>query len=149
MVSATILFLQTSCVIPQAILLFRGREVLPERHFNLGKYGPVVNAIAVAWVTLIDVLACFPVFLPVTPHNMSYVAVVTVGLVAFVIILWITVKRGRYVGARVDFETMHARRRAALYSDPQVLDGQGEPEAAWAATRANSQSLREAADEKQ
>lgn len=141
MVSTTVLFLQTSCVMPQAILLFRGREVLPERYFSLGRWGPVVNAVALVWITIVDVLACFPVFLPVTPQNMSYVVVVTVGLLAVVIILWFTLKRGVYVGPRVNLELMHERRRAALHHGTHVLDGRGEVEAAWSGSTAETETV--------
>jgi choline transport protein len=115
MVSAAIIFQQTSCVIPQAILLYRGREkVLPERHFKLGRLGPFINAIAVAWVVFLDVLYCFPVLLPATPQNMSYVSVVSVGLVAFVLGLWFTTKRKVFTGPNVDYALMEERRLAAI-----------------------------------
>ena len=115
MVSAAIIFQQTSCVIPQAIVLFRGRDkVLPPRHFNLGRLGPIINATAVAWVIFLDVLYCFPVALPVTAQNMSYVSVVSTGLVLFVIALWFTTKRNVFKGPKVDYELMNERRLAAI-----------------------------------
>jgi choline transport protein len=115
MVSATIIFLQTSCVIPQAVVLYRGREkVLPPRHFNLGHFGAPVNAISVAWVIYLDVLYCFPTTMPVTAQNMSYVSVVSVGLVGFVVILWFSTKRSSFKGPRIDLDLLHARRVAAI-----------------------------------
>ncbi|KAK5122246.1 hypothetical protein LTR85_004156 [Meristemomyces frigidus] len=115
MVSCAIIFQQTSCVIPQAIVLYRGRDkVLPQRYFNLGRLGPVINATAVAWVIFLDVLYCFPVALPVTAQNMSYVSVVSGGLVLFVIILWFTTKKGVFRGPKVDYELMNERRLVAL-----------------------------------
>ncbi|KAK3641930.1 hypothetical protein LTR56_011031 [Elasticomyces elasticus] len=115
MVSAAIIFQQTSCVIPQAIVLFRGRDkVLPPRHFNLGRLGPIINATSVAWVIFLDVLYCFPVALPVTAQNMSYVSVVSMGLVLFVIALWFTTKRNVFKGPKVDYELMNERRLAAI-----------------------------------
>jgi len=118
MVNTTILFLQTSCVIPQAILLCRNRdEVLPERYFSLGKFGVVVNVISVAWVVFLDVLYCFPVFRPVTPENMSYVSVVLVGLLSIVVIIWFTTKKGKFTGPKINLELMNERRRAALNAE--------------------------------
>ncbi|KAF2115737.1 amino acid permease-domain-containing protein [Lophiotrema nucula] len=115
MVSAAIIFMQTSCVIPQAILLYRGRDrVLPPRYFDLGRLGVPVNAIAVAWIVFLDILYCFPTSMPVTPQNMSYVRVVCAGLLAFVIILWLSTKKGVFEGPKVDFELLNARRLAAL-----------------------------------
>ena len=123
MISAAIVFLQTSCVIPQAILLYRGRDrVLPERYFNLGKLGPVINATAVAWVVFLNVLYCIPTAVPVTPQNMSYVSVVTVGLVSFVVILWFTTKRGVFKGPRIDYELLRERREAAIHVGVEFVE---------------------------
>ncbi|KAH8891114.1 hypothetical protein GQ53DRAFT_806598 [Thozetella sp. PMI_491] len=67
MVSATIVFLQTSCVIPQAIIIYCGRQrVLPPRYFDLGR--------------------------------MSYVLVVSVGLMLFVMGTWLVSKRSIFKG---------------------------------------------------
>jgi choline transport protein len=116
MISASIVFLQTSCVIPQAILLYRGRDrVLPARYFNLGRFGAAINATAVVWVIFLDIVYCIPTALPVTPQNMSYVSVVCTGLVGFVLILWFTTKRGKFQGPRIDMELLRERREAAIH----------------------------------
>ena len=121
MVGANVIFLQTSCVIPQAILLWRGRErVLPRRYFSLGALGPWVNGTAVAWVVLLDVLYCFPTTMPVKPESMNYVSVVAVGLVLFVTTLWLTSKRGVFQGPRVNEDELIRRRNAAL----NIIDSQ-------------------------
>ncbi|KAJ3542333.1 hypothetical protein NM208_g4154 [Fusarium decemcellulare] len=115
MVSAAIIFLQTSCVIPQAVVLYRGRDrVLPLRYFSLGKYGSLINGISVAWVVFLDILYCFPTSMPVTPQNMSYVSVVCTGLIGFVIALWFTTKRGTFTGPKIDLDLINARRVAAV-----------------------------------
>ena len=115
MAGAAIIFLQTSCVIPQAILLYRRRDrVLPKRHFNLGKLGVPINAIAVVWVAFLNVLYCFPTSMPVTPQNMSYVSVVCTGLVGVVVVLWFTTKRGTFTGPKIDFELLNSRRLAVI-----------------------------------
>jgi choline transport protein len=115
MVSTCIVFLQTSCVIPQAILLYRGRDrVLPPRHFDLGRLGTPINAIAIAWVAFLDVLYCFPTSLPVSPQNMSYVSVVSAALVLFVVLLWFTTKRGVFTGPKIDLALLTERRNAAM-----------------------------------
>jgi choline transport protein len=119
MVSACIVFLQTSCVIPQAIVLYRGRSrVLPPRHFDLGRLGVPINAVAVTWVVFLDILYCFPTSVnPVTPQNMSYVSVVAAGLIVFVVSLWFTTKRGVFVGPKIDWDLLVARRNAAIQQD--------------------------------
>jgi choline transport protein len=123
MVSAAIIFQQTSCIIPQAIVLYRGRDkILPERYFNLGsRFGPFINGLAVAWVVFLDILYCFPTAMPVTPQNMSYVSVVSAGLVAFVILLWYTTKKGVFEGPRIDFELLSARRHAAIEGLDEIV----------------------------
>ncbi|KAL7783094.1 amino acid transporter [Trichoderma ceciliae] len=127
MVNATIMFTQTSCVIPQAILLYRGREkVLPKRYFNLGKVGPVVNAVSVSWTFFLDVLICFPTFMPVTSENMNYVSVVYVGLTLLVLLLWFTTKRGTFTGPQVDIQMMNERRLAALNLKSTSIQADGE-----------------------
>lgn len=126
MVSACIFFLQTSCVIPQAILVYRGRnKVLPARHFDLGRFGYAVNITAVLWVLFLDVLYCFPTSLPATSTNMSYVSVVAAGLILFVVGLWFTTKRGVFKGPRVDVVLLNERRNAAIYGEGTVVEGQG------------------------
>ncbi|RBR09356.1 uncharacterized protein FIESC28_09964 [Fusarium coffeatum] len=115
MVSAAIIFLQTSCIIPQAVLLYRGREkVLPLRYFSLGTFGAWINGISVAWVVYLDIQYCFPTVMPATAENMSYVSVVFVGLVGFVIVLWHTTKKGTFTGPRIDLDLLNARRVAAV-----------------------------------
>jgi choline transport protein len=125
MVSAAIIFLQTSCIIPQAILLYRGRDrVLPKRHFSLGRYGAAVNAVAVVWVCFLNVLYCFPTSLPVTPQNMSYVSVVCTGLVGFVIVLWFTTKKKTFRGPTIDYDLLNERRMAAISDGVIITEGE-------------------------
>ena len=101
-VSLAILGLNTSYAIPQALVLFRGRDkVLPkERYFDLGGVmGPFCNAFSVAWVALYTVLFCFPVFLPVDDAgSMNYLGVVVVGVGLLILVLWWGGKRRTFVG---------------------------------------------------
>ncbi|KAJ5326587.1 hypothetical protein MYU51_014591 [Penicillium brevicompactum] len=102
MVGAAVIFLQTSCALPQAIVLWRGRDkVLPERAFSLGKMGPAVNFISVIWVLFLDIIFFLPTERPVTKENMNYVSVVSVGLTLFVLGLYFFSKRGKFNGPRV------------------------------------------------
>lgn len=117
MISALILFLQTSCAIPQAILLFRGRsKTLPPRYFRIPEpWGYITNAVAVAWVLFTDFLACIPVSYPVTLQNMKWVSVVTAGLLSlFTLLLWALDKRATFRGRKVDIELMRVGREEAL-----------------------------------
>ena len=54
--------------------------------------------------------------MPVTPQNMSFVSVVSVGLLAFVIVLWYTTKRKVFKGPHIDYELLKERRMEAIHS---------------------------------
>ena len=86
-----------SYIIPIVCFLIRGRSDLPkERYFNLGRFGPIINVIAVGWASMVSVFLCFPVYLPVTALTMNYAsAVIAVGLVLFTL-LWFLHARQHY-----------------------------------------------------
>lgn len=108
MVGAAVIFLQTSCALPQAILLWRGREnVLPERPFSLGRFGTAINFVAVAWVIFLDILCCIPTEMPVTKENMNYISVVSIGLTGIVFLIYVFSKRGKYLGPRMPSQDVH------------------------------------------
>jgi choline transport protein len=74
MVGANVVFMMTSYVIPQGIVAWRGRSaVFPKRHFDLGRWGVIVNIIACLWAVFLDVVACIPMTVPVTRTNMNWV----------------------------------------------------------------------------
>ncbi|RVX66394.1 hypothetical protein B0A52_09624 [Exophiala mesophila] len=103
-ISLAILGLNVTYVIPQAIVVIRGRDkVLPKRAFNLGPImGPFCNIFSTLWISLYTVLFCFPVFLPVTVQDMNYVSVVLVGVVLFILVTWWAGKRHTFVGPKID-----------------------------------------------
>jgi choline transport protein len=120
MVNAPIIFLQTSCIIPQAILLYRGRDrVLPKWYFSHGRYGFATNAVAVAWVCFLNIL-----YWPITSQHMSYVSVMCTGLVGFVLVLWFTSKRKTFRGPKVGYELLEERRIAAMHDGVIVTEGE-------------------------
>lgn len=116
MINASVIFLQTPLAIPQVIMIWRGRsKVLPPRYFAIPEpWGTSVNIIAVAYVAFTNVLGCVPISRPVTLENMNWISVVAVGIVVFVIALWLLSKRAVFMGPRVDVELMKARREEAL-----------------------------------
>jgi len=70
--------------------------------------------VAVAWVVFLDVVYCFPIVMPVTKTNMNYVSIVVTGLVAFVVALWFTSKKGKFTGPKIDMAQLTERRMAAI-----------------------------------
>ncbi|KAM5349035.1 hypothetical protein ACJ41O_008858 [Fusarium nematophilum] len=66
-------FFVNSYGIPILLLLAKGRKSLPEtRAFHLGRFGAVVNVMALSYLVLLGVIINFPTFLPVTPSNMNW-----------------------------------------------------------------------------
>ncbi|KAL1873124.1 hypothetical protein VTK73DRAFT_1085 [Phialemonium thermophilum] len=100
-VNASILVMNVSYVVPQAISLYRGRDkVLPERAFDLGAFGPYINGFSIIWVTVFAVLFCFPVTSPTTVQSMNYVSVVVVGVVVVILGGWYGGKRRTFTGPK-------------------------------------------------
>lgn len=98
-INASIFVMNVTYAIPQAIVLFRGRDkVLPKRYFNLGVVGPFFNAFSVAWVTLYAVLFCFPLTYPTAVHSMNYVSVVVIGIIVIIQGVWYAGKRKTFIG---------------------------------------------------
>jgi choline transport protein len=59
--------------------------------------------------------------MPVTPQKMSYVSVVSVGLVTFVTILWFSTKKGKFRGPKIDMDLLNARRHAAIEGVEEIV----------------------------
>ncbi|KZF20738.1 putative GABA permease [Xylona heveae TC161] len=85
--------LSTSYGIPILVSLMRGRKLVRDSTFSLGKFGFVINALTIAWIALAVVLFCMPVSLPVDATDMNYASVVFAGF-ATISIVWYFI-RGR------------------------------------------------------
>ncbi|GKZ30982.1 hypothetical protein AbraIFM66950_010807 [Aspergillus brasiliensis] len=72
-ITSAVLFLNITYVVPQGILLVRGRSTLPKRYFNLGWTGYFCNGFAVVWIVIQGVLTCLPPSPEVTLGSMNYV----------------------------------------------------------------------------
>lgn len=66
-----IICLQLSFAMPVAISLASGRKHMTDAPFNLGRWGYVMNIVAVLWTSLQLVLFSMPAVLPVTPVTMG------------------------------------------------------------------------------
>jgi hypothetical protein len=69
--SASVIGLYTSYAAPIFLRITSGRDKLVPGSFSLGSWFVPIGAIAVAWVTFIDVLLIFPTVRPTTANNMS------------------------------------------------------------------------------
>lgn len=87
--SMAILGMYASYFSPILFMFMYGRRTnspivrgLGSKTFNLGpRWGPVVNVIAMMWLIVAMVFSTFPTVEPVTPMNMNYCVVVTMGWV--------------------------------------------------------------------
>lgn len=115
-IAMSILSLNLTYAIPQAVVLFRGRsKVLPARSFNLGPImGRFCNLFSTLWVALFTVIFCFPVFRPVTAGSMNYVSVIIAGVFVFVAALWFLQKRKTFTGPNVELEGLDLVRSMSI-----------------------------------
>ncbi|KAL9623413.1 MAG: hypothetical protein Q9160_002306 [Pyrenula sp. 1 TL-2023] len=126
MVGATTVFFGTSYVIPQGILVWRGRDrVLPRRHLNLGRWGWWVNVLSVAWTILANVVYCIPVTRPVTAENMNWISVMVVFIVALMLVTWFVSIKHVFRGPSINMEMLLRARNETLkgvhVADERVL----------------------------
>ncbi|RKK67953.1 hypothetical protein BFJ69_g14047 [Fusarium oxysporum] len=119
--SATI-YLNLTYVIPQTILLFRGRSLLPTRVLSLGPLGWFCNAFSLFAVSAVSILLCFPPIIPVEVSSMNYTSVVIFGLAAIVMILWFTTGKS-FRGPDVDVEAIEALAAAGLVGRGRKFSG--------------------------
>lgn len=69
--SASVIGLYTSYVTPIFLRITSGRDTFVPGSFSLGRWTVPLGAIAVAWVSFINILLMFPTLLPATAKNMS------------------------------------------------------------------------------
>ncbi|CAG9970781.1 unnamed protein product [Clonostachys byssicola] len=101
MVSANIVFMMVSYVIPQGIAAYRGRSnVLPARNFDLGKFGLPINVISCIWVGFLAVVACVPTVRPVSLSNMNWVSAVILFITAYTLLAWHFWQRHSFKGPK-------------------------------------------------
>lgn len=95
--AAAILFF-LAYTIPIMCLVFN-REVLRGRYryFSLGyRMGLVINTVALAWMLLMTVVLCFPIYLPVTSSSMNYASAVVGGVLLVYGVNWLLHARRKY-----------------------------------------------------
>jgi len=103
--AASVFFINSFCI-PIALLLIRGRKTLPEnRSFHLGRFGLVINVLALCFCILLTVVVNIPTFVPVTALTMNW----TVAYVAICILVTV----GNWFWARHSYQPPQP-----LYTEP-------------------------------
>jgi amino acid transporter len=98
-VSVGVQALAVSYAIPIGTSLFHGRRDVSNAKWNCGPIvGPIVNVVAIAWISFEVVLFSMPTALPVTEISMNYASVVLVGFMALAGIWYFAHARKVYKG---------------------------------------------------
>jgi len=93
--------LSTSYGLPVLILLFRGRYLVTNAPFHLGKFGYAINIITILWILLSIVLFTMPTSIPVTGSTMNYASVLFIFFAVVSIIWYIIWGRKHFTGPPV------------------------------------------------
>ncbi|KAF7967822.1 hypothetical protein HWV62_32936 [Athelia sp. TMB] len=98
---SSVILLNCSYIMPIALLLFRGRDRLPDRPFKLGRVGALVNAFALIFAVFTTVFFFFPPDMPVTGNNFNYAIVVVGVVILLATITWFTNARKNYISPEI------------------------------------------------
>lgn len=95
------ILLQIGYVVPVIVVLIRGRQVLPPRpHFDLGRWGYLINFVSVGWALLTIVMFSFPLYVPVTVATIDYMnwsCIIVGATLVFPGVYWIFAARFKYI----------------------------------------------------
>ncbi|KIV94412.1 hypothetical protein PV10_02179 [Exophiala mesophila] len=106
---SSILCLNVTYWVPIFFVLRKNRKTLPEkRTFNLGRAGPFINILALAWLTLTEVTLSLPSYYPVTASGMNWSPVVFIGFLIAIMGNWFVVRGGYQMPNPIYVERLHA-----------------------------------------
>ena len=95
--------LSASYGFPVLILLCRGRQLVDNAPFHLGKFGYIINIITILWIFLAIVLFTMPTKIPVTASEMNYASVLFVFFAIVSVIWYVLWGRKHFKGPPVSF----------------------------------------------
>jgi len=95
---ASVIGLYTSYATPIFLRITSGRDRLVPGSFSLGSWFVPIGAIAVAWVTFINILLIFPTVQPVTARNMNYAVVIIMAVFIYASLSWVFSARKWFTG---------------------------------------------------
>ncbi|KAJ5141461.1 hypothetical protein N7526_002456 [Penicillium atrosanguineum] len=82
--------------------IYKRKVKFIEGPFTLGRWGTLINYVAVIWVLFISTILFFPSQLPVTPANMNYAICVAAFIGLFSLVWWWVAARGKYTGPQTN-----------------------------------------------
>jgi amino acid transporter len=91
--------LLTSYIIVIGVVLLKRvrHEPLPHARWSLGKYGGVVNVLALCYLFAIYVFAFFPAVVNPSPVEMNYAIVIFGGIILFAVVYYFIYGRKQYI----------------------------------------------------
>ena len=89
-----------SYLLPITLLVFRrfGKSEIPWGPWTLGRWGLLVNLIAISYATVLVVFMVFPPYQPVTAQNMNYASLIFGAVMLLSITMWFAYGRKIYYG---------------------------------------------------
>ncbi|KAK4684117.1 choline transport protein, partial [Tremellales sp. Uapishka_1] len=87
-----------SYAFPVLCSLLRGRKMVKDAPYHLGRFGFVINIITVVWISFSIILFCMPTAIPVTPQSMNYASVVFAGFSTIAGLWYVVAARKYYTG---------------------------------------------------
>lgn len=83
--------------IPLTLSIINGRKHFRTPHyFNLGRFGLLINVVALSWMSLMTVFLSMPLYYPTTASSMNYSCAFIGGLIIFGLLNWMVVARKNY-----------------------------------------------------
>lgn len=122
-ISVSILGLNITYTVPQAIVAIRGRDkVLPPRPFALGKWtGLFCNTFSSLWIAMYTFWFCVPTIIPTTAMSMNYVSVIFVAALSFIAVSWFLGKRKTFTGPNVVLEGLAHSPSSSADTTPEAV----------------------------
>ncbi|KAK2750353.1 hypothetical protein FQN57_003833 [Myotisia sp. PD_48] len=98
------LCLSISYGVPILISVIRGRKMLRNAPFSLGKFGYAINIMTLCWFLLAAFIFCMPVAIPVTASSMNYASVVFAGFATISVVWYFVRARKAFTGPPVSMD---------------------------------------------
>ncbi|ORX47249.1 hypothetical protein DM01DRAFT_1385992 [Hesseltinella vesiculosa] len=96
--STTIISYNCAYGMPLLTRLLFVRNKMPLGPYNMGRWGVVVNAIALLWIIFLAVVLCFPSTVPTDGTTFNYSCVMLGAVIIFTVVYWIISGRHKYKG---------------------------------------------------
>lgn len=101
LVGSFVILTTTSYALCFAPNILTRRKHVPRGPFHMGSAGFLVNGLAVGFITLFNIMYCFPYALPTTVATMNYNSVILVGVIVIAAIWWFAYAQRHYEQPKV------------------------------------------------